>query len=220
LRPETKPLEVNAEGAPLTAQQAVLEALRAAIRSGTFPPGAVIRQEALAAEFGLSRVPVREALKFLEGEGTVTYIPHRGFSVVELTDAEVMELLRLREVLSAEAMREAFGKLGPLDLQEISRALKVVEASQEERRLHSLIRELHFAIMRPSRLCKTLRLLGQMWDALDASGHSERFAAADPHAAVSECQQLVEAVFRSDAAAVTEDLERIRLRQGSLITTS
>src|SRR5690606_32639587 len=70
---------------PPTAQQAVLAELRRFIASGSLRPGQQIRQDTLSAELGVSRVPLREALKILEGEGQVTYEAHRGYFVTELS---------------------------------------------------------------------------------------------------------------------------------------
>ncbi len=96
---------------PLTAQEAVLAEIRREILSGQWAPGTPIRQDAVASALGVSRVPVREALKILEGEGQVTYVPHKGYVVRELDANELVELYRLRELLEAEAIRNAVPKL-------------------------------------------------------------------------------------------------------------
>jgi DNA-binding GntR family transcriptional regulator len=211
---------ISSEVAPPTAQQAVLEALREAIRSGVLAPGAVIRQEALAEQFGLSRVPVREALKFLEGEGTVTYLPHRGFTVAEPSNAELLELLALRQILSLEAVRTALNRLGEAERAEITEALRVVEDSQGKPNAHRSVRSLHFAIMAPSRLKKTLKLLVQIWDSIDASGYSEKFVVWNDQNAVRECNDLVQAVLNLDSSSAGEVLSRIKARQASILSES
>ncbi|WP_460464434.1 GntR family transcriptional regulator [Arthrobacter pigmenti] len=71
----------NASGRrPPTAQAFVLEQLRQSIVAGDLLPGQALRQDALAERFGVSRVPLREALKTLEGEDQVVYEPHRGLT--------------------------------------------------------------------------------------------------------------------------------------------
>lgn len=81
---------------PPTAQEFVLTELRRAIVSGQLRPGAAIRQDTLAESLGVSRVPLREALKILEGEGQVTYRPHRGYFVADLSYDDLREVYRIR----------------------------------------------------------------------------------------------------------------------------
>jgi DNA-binding GntR family transcriptional regulator len=66
------------------------------ILSGAYAPGSALRQDSLAAEFGTSKIPVREALVQLQSEGLVDMFPHRGFQVRPLASAELDEVFRLR----------------------------------------------------------------------------------------------------------------------------
>ena len=74
-----------------------------AIESGALPPGSRLREVELAARFGISRTPVREALKRLEVQGIVSHQPHHGAIVAELGYSEITELYALREVLEGTA---------------------------------------------------------------------------------------------------------------------
>ena len=75
-----------------TAVDLVVDALRDRILSGSLPPGSALRQELLAEELGVSRLPVREAIRQLSAEGLVDMIAHRGAYVSMLSRAEVQEL--------------------------------------------------------------------------------------------------------------------------------
>jgi DNA-binding GntR family transcriptional regulator len=66
------------------------------ILSGTYAPGSPLRQDSLAAEFGTSKIPVREALVQLQSEGLVDIFPNRGFQVRPLASAELDEVFKLR----------------------------------------------------------------------------------------------------------------------------
>jgi DNA-binding GntR family transcriptional regulator len=66
------------------------------ILSGTYAPGSALRQDSLAAEFGTSKIPVREALVQLQSEGLVDIFPNRGFQVRPLAGEELDEVFRLR----------------------------------------------------------------------------------------------------------------------------
>lgn len=113
---------------PLTAQEAVLVELRRLIAEGQLRPGRAIRQDAIAKSLGVSRVPVREALKILEGEGQITYRPHQGYFVTELTMRDVREIYRIRELLESEALRVGVPKLTDDDLATMAACLEDMEA--------------------------------------------------------------------------------------------
>ena len=79
--------------------------MRELIANGAFAPGLQLRQEELAQRFEVSRVPVREALKILASEGTVTHDPRRGFFVAMLSSSEMRQLYRARRLLETEVIR-------------------------------------------------------------------------------------------------------------------
>jgi DNA-binding GntR family transcriptional regulator len=70
--------------------------LRDRILAGTYAPGSALRQDAIASEYGTSKIPVREALVQLQSEGLVDIFPNRGFQVRPLATAELDEVFRLR----------------------------------------------------------------------------------------------------------------------------
>ncbi|MFF4215824.1 GntR family transcriptional regulator [Streptosporangium nondiastaticum] len=78
---------------------AVCTAIRDDIVSGTFPPGSRLTEEVLARRYGVSRVPVREALRTLASEGFVTTRRHAGACVAEPTEQEAADLLEVRALL-------------------------------------------------------------------------------------------------------------------------
>jgi DNA-binding GntR family transcriptional regulator len=97
----------NGSNGKQTAQDVVLAAMRRSILSGELAPGTRLRQEKLAAEFGTSRIPVREALRALEYEGLVRSEPYRGFTVTELDADDIEEVYDLRILLEGHAVRLA-----------------------------------------------------------------------------------------------------------------
>lgn len=102
-----------------TVQELILAVVRRAVLSGVVEPGVKLRQEDLAAIFGTSRIPVREALRVLEHEGLVRSEPHRGFAVTALDADQVEEIYELRIVLEAHAIRQAIPLLTEGDLAEL-----------------------------------------------------------------------------------------------------
>jgi len=83
------------------------EKLLGSIRSGVFAPGARLREEEVSAELGLSRTPVREALRRLEADGLVEHRPRIGAVIRSLSHTEMVELYEMRRVLERNAAEMA-----------------------------------------------------------------------------------------------------------------
>jgi DNA-binding GntR family transcriptional regulator len=90
-----------------TAVELVTDELRQRILSGQMPSGSALRQEALADELGVSRIPLREAIRLLSSEGLVDFYPHRGAYVSMLSKDEVQEFFDLRLRLEPWLFHEA-----------------------------------------------------------------------------------------------------------------
>ena len=116
-----------------TVTDQVLEALRERILRGDFPEGAPLRQDALATELGVSRIPVREALRQLEAEGLVQFSPHCGAVVSVLSLGEIEELFELRALLESELIRITIPLLTAEDLERAGAILDAYEAAFERR---------------------------------------------------------------------------------------
>jgi DNA-binding GntR family transcriptional regulator len=95
--------------------------LRAELMAGTLRPGAELSQVALAGRFGVSRIPIRDALRILAGEGLVEIKASRGAKAIALTPDEVREIYSLRVLLECDCLRRAADTITPVDLQEIER---------------------------------------------------------------------------------------------------
>ena len=88
-------------------QPKILDELRRVILSGDAPPNTPVPIDEVAEIFGVSRIPVREALKTLIGEGLVDHRPNLGYTVAQLTSAELHEMYVVREVLETAALATA-----------------------------------------------------------------------------------------------------------------
>ena len=178
---------------PPTAQEAVLVEIRRAIVTGELPPGTALRQDALAERFGVSRVPLREALKILEGEGQVDYRAHHGYVVARLDRDALAEVYRIRALLEDEAVRAAVPRLDDQQVETITVLLDAVEAAGRRGDVAELTdsnRALHFAIFEASGLPRLVRMIRILWDATDAyrgvyfSDATNRARIDDEHRAV------------------------------------
>jgi DNA-binding GntR family transcriptional regulator len=106
-----------------TVSQMTLEAVRERILRGAYPEGEPLRQDALAEELGVSRIPIREALRQLEAEGLVTFNPHRGAVVSSLSLAEIDEVFALRAEIESDLLRRAIPRLTADDLDRATEVL-------------------------------------------------------------------------------------------------
>jgi DNA-binding GntR family transcriptional regulator len=95
---------------PKSLTELAVDRIRAAIVEGRLTFGAQISESALAAQLGISKTPVREALLRLRSEGLVEVHPQRGTFVFRLADHEVGEICRLREMLESAALAETMAK--------------------------------------------------------------------------------------------------------------
>jgi DNA-binding GntR family transcriptional regulator len=106
-----------------TVAERAADELRRKIISGELAEGSQLRQDALAAEFGISRIPVREALVQLEGEGLVRIVPHKGAVVSGLSVTEIGELFMLRALLEPLLLKKSAPKLTQADFDELDAIL-------------------------------------------------------------------------------------------------
>ncbi|MFC9589436.1 GntR family transcriptional regulator [Streptomyces sp. NPDC056944] len=198
---------------PQTAQQFVLEELRRAITSGELRPGGPIRQEALAARFEVSRVPLREALKALEAEGLVVHHVHRGYFVAELSLADLEEIYRIRELLETEAVRTAVRRLseGTVGtLEEIQREVERAADAGDVTAMAAANRRFHFTLIEASGMPRLVRLITTLWDSTDA--YRSLYYTDAPHReqAVREHRAVISALRRRDEEATVGRLDEHR----------
>lgn len=102
---------------------AIAERIREAIRAGSVPPGSHLGAAELAEQFGVSRGPVREALRLLESAGLVRIVPQKGAFVVAPGDGEVRELLSIREVLFAALAQRCSERVTASDITALAGAI-------------------------------------------------------------------------------------------------
>jgi DNA-binding GntR family transcriptional regulator len=101
-----------------TVASMTLDAIRDGILHGNYTEGEPLRQDALADDLGVSRIPIREALRQLEAEGLVTFSPHRGAIVSTLSLDEIEEVFELRATIEPDLLRRAMPRLTPSQLDE------------------------------------------------------------------------------------------------------
>lgn len=157
---------------PMPLPYHLAERIRNAIVAGRYAPGMPLREQALEAEYGCSRGPVREALRLLDQRGLVTHAPRQGFRVRALDAAEVHQIYALRALLEQHAVEALEGRITPalLDgLREVNAAMRrhadageVDAYLQANLAFHALLRR---AAPNPA-LDRTLDLVNEMAEPL------------------------------------------------------
>ncbi|MFN8162549.1 MAG: GntR family transcriptional regulator [Solirubrobacterales bacterium] len=156
---------------PDTIQQQVLQELRSAIVRRELPPGMPVRADAVAGRMGVSRIPVREALRVLEAEGLVTSRPHKGVIVAEMNAADLHEIYLLRGLLETEAARRAVPVLSGSVLAELDQLVAGMDEAIEDsdiRQMSDLNRKFHFTIYGENNLRQLLRIITMLWNQSDS----------------------------------------------------
>lgn len=139
--------------------ESISNTIRDMILVGELVGGEPLRQEALAAKLQISRIPLREALLILEGEGLVKLNLNRTATVSALNASEAAELYVMREALELAALREALPKLTRFDLMRAENALNMIDHVVSPAEWSALNWEFHAALYAP---CNMPRLMQQM----------------------------------------------------------
>ena len=141
----------------------VADAIRKRILSGEYKAGMQLRQEHLAAEIGVSRIPVREALHQLHSEGFVTLVSHKGAVVSEISFEEIVELYELRVRIETWLLGLAIPHMTDADLETASRAAHLFgRGGGDSDYSHELNWAFHAALYGASRRTKTIELVGKI----------------------------------------------------------
>lgn len=206
---------------PPTAQESVLATLRSDIATGVLAPGEQVVQDDLARRYGVSRVPIREALRILEAEGLLEYHPHRGYFVTELSVADLTEVYRIRELLEAEALSRVVSEIRDDDLDDLEVLLSEVEratAVGDVAAITEANRTFHFAMLQACGMPRLIRMIRLLWDATDAYRAVYFHEAANLERINAEHRQMMDALRARDAARLVAVQAEHRQQSASAVT--
>jgi DNA-binding GntR family transcriptional regulator len=184
-----------------------VEALRERILRGDFPDGEPLRQDALADELGVSRIPVREALRQLEAEGLVSFSPHRGAVVSTLSLDEIDELFELRADIEGDLLRRAIPRMTD---EQFDRAVEVLDAFEdalakgEASRWGPLNWHFHAALYAPANRNFTMNVLQKLHQHSDRYFRMQVLLAGGGHSASQEHRAIAAAVRKGDVKTATQ----------------
>jgi DNA-binding GntR family transcriptional regulator len=141
--------------------------IKTAIAEGTIAPGARLSPSVLSAQFGISHIPIREALTYLSAIGYVDHSHRMGFFARQLTSGAIADIYHWRAVLENEAYMMAVPKITAGDLAQMRRLAKSTGRKvKPDDRLEfvRVNREFHFVAFRRAGSERLLRFLDYLWD--------------------------------------------------------
>ena len=113
----------------LPLREVVFNTLRQAILKGELKPGERLMEIALAEKLGVSRTPIREAMRKLELEGLVVMVPRRGAQVANITEKDLNDVLEVRITLENMAIEKACANMTDADIRKLEQAAEVFQTS-------------------------------------------------------------------------------------------
>jgi len=186
----------------------IAEALRQAIGHGLFGEGQSLRQDEIAGQFGVSRIPVREALRQLEVEGLVTFHPNRGAMVAVLSVSEAQEICEIRVVLETMALELAIPQLSDLDLGRASELLQTIQRAVTPEQWADLNWQFYMALYTPANRARLLSLINMLHVNIDRYMRLQRAESTTKSKALADYQELLDACWRRDSKSATQILRQ------------
>lgn len=191
----------------LSAPEMVREGLRQAIFEGAFEAGQQLRQDDLAARFGTSRIPVREALRQLEAEGLVTLVANKGAVVTSLSLEEVLELLDIRIGLECRALKLAVPNMAVEDFEHLDEILRSYDDEALPVRWSDRNESFHLALYDPCRRPRLLAMIRTTWSQIGRFTRTQVSLAAGKDRPMREHRELLVACRAGDGLRAVRLLE-------------
>ncbi len=177
-----------------------------AVVAGKLPGGSIVQERLLARLLNLSRTPIREAIRRLEGEGLLTRVSPRVLMVSRVTVAEVLEILAVRRLLEVEAVGSAIGKITRAEVDGLAARVHAILRSESvsAEEYHRLDDDIHEGIAKASgnlTLCAIVSDLRRKTAMFDMRRIPERFRPS-----CEEHLRILDALSRGDAEAARQEI--------------
>jgi DNA-binding GntR family transcriptional regulator len=195
--------------APSLARRALYEDVADRLREQIFArrlePGSWIDEQALAAEFGISRTPLREALKVLAVEGLVTMKVRRGAYVTEMSVDDVTEVFHLLAVLESDAAGEVARRASATQLAELQRLHDELEQRVGDRAAFFAANErFHMKLLEVAGNRWRAQIVADLRKVMKLNRHHSLFRRGRLSDSLAEHRRLMDALVRREATAATE----------------
>jgi DNA-binding GntR family transcriptional regulator len=197
-----------------TLNEEVYQQLKQALMSGRIAPGSTMTIRSLAASFGISSMPVREALRRLVAEHVLVLLPNRSVSLPIITRERFREITRIRTSLEGLAAEEATPLIGAEDIREMAAMNDAMELPGTTKLPEYLVtnREFHFRLYQSSQLPTLVKIIESLWLQIGPLLTIQQGAfESEGTFAQTQHRRLLKALKKRDAAearaAVVSDIE-------------
>ena len=194
--------------------------LLSAIQHGTLKPGTRIREVEVAEMFGISRTPVRDAIRRLESDGLLIHIPRQGAVIKQLDHREVIELYEIREVLEGTAARFAARHASELETAEMEDLTEMMLGHGEDmEKVADANRQFHHSLYRSANNRYLIDALNSLANSMALLGGTTMKVENRTQTAYEEHGAIIKGIRDRDANAADEaarlhirNAQRIRIR--------
>jgi DNA-binding GntR family transcriptional regulator len=190
-----------------TASSAVTQLLRQSLDHGRWASGEPLRQEEIAAEYGVSRVPVREALFQLQAEGLLHMVPNKGMYVRTVSANDLSELFRLRSLIECDVLSQAVPLHTPATINRIETVQAALDKAQAVADWIAGDREFHEALYAPAQRAESMTIVRRLRFLVDRYYFARMKPGTRAQGWHDEHHALIRAVRRRDAKAATKVLQ-------------
>jgi len=192
----------------------VAERVRGRILAHTLPPGSWIDEQALAAEYGISRTPLREALKVLAAEGLVTMKLRRGAYVTEVSERDLSEVFHLLALLESDAAAKVAVDATDTELAELQTLHEHLESTVDDRDAFFRANEqFHIRLLQIADNRWRLQLVNDLRKVMKLNRHHSLFKQGRLEASLAEHRQIMAALKARNAAKVQKLMQQ-HINQG------
>jgi DNA-binding GntR family transcriptional regulator len=187
---------------------AITDSLREMILTGAMAIGVQLKQEALAKRFGVSRIPIREALMRLQAEGLINHTLHAGSIVASQTIPELLETLDIRIGLETRALKLAIPMMKQADFMKAKKIIVQYDASDYPHEWSELNLEFHLGLYRPCGRPRLLKMIEDIVKGISVHLRAQQSLRVGRKSPQTEHRQLLDACMARNVALASELLER------------
>lgn len=194
--------------APRALYEEVAELLRQRIFRRELEPGSWIDEVKLAQEYGISRTPLREALKVLAAEGLVTMKVRRGAYVTEVSEQDLAEVYHLLALLESDAAAAVAERATPAQLKELQKLHKELEAALKDReRFFALNERFHMRLLEIAGNKWRNQMVADLRKVMKLHRHNSLLKSGRIQESLEEHAQVMRALAKRDAEGARERMQ-------------